>query len=329
MTAAAWRYPQAAVRALARGWHLLWFQPAPALDLAVARVGCFWWLARHYDGFSFDGHYTLYQGGGLWQPVSAFAHGLPVFELGTLNAGLVVWHIALGSSALGLMTRVAIPLSALGLFYVAGFIQNFGKYTGGGIDAIVLLVAGLALSRAGDYLSVDSAWRALREGHRGRRWLTAWLAPPAPSSEYAWPIRVAWLLLFSIYFTAGVSKLTASGFGWGLGDNMRNLLIRHHYSHEPWNDVGLWIAERPLLYQALGMSTLILEVFCPLGLFNRWLRYAFGIGLLSAQLGIWLLLGIRFAPVQVFVFFMVPWHALLSAVAAALRRVAARAAQLR
>jgi hypothetical protein len=196
-------------------------------------------------------------------------------------------------------------------FFVFALPHNFGKIHHS--DAILLFVlAAFALSRAGDRLSLDAALRRFRK--------TTAAALPRESGEYRWPVRfgqVAWSL---VYLAAGTAKLRMSGLGWIDPDAFRNLLLSHHYTHEPKVDWGLTIAAVPWLCTTLAALTILSEISAPLALVHARLRALIVPALLAMQLGIYLVLGVSFRPFLLLLPFWVPWDRLLGAASLRLSR---------
>lgn len=187
--------------------------------------------------------------------------------------------------------------------YLLGLIQCFGKTHHFDFPALIVLGI-LALSRCGDGFSVDRWLRTRFATARGE------VAPEVRSSgEYTWPIRLVWVLSTLVFFAAGVSKLRRSGLAWILSDNMRYVLLSHHYSHMPPTSWGLYVAQISWASKALGLLTILFETGAPLALWSRTLRWIFIPGLLMMQIGILLLTG-AFVPYWYLYVFWVPWDRL-------------------
>jgi hypothetical protein len=107
-----------------------------------------------------------------------------------------MWKVSLLASALGLFTRASTTWRS-GWAVLLGLPHNFGKTHH--FDALVVLVLGvMMLARAGDAYSLDRRFFA-----RG--------PAPAPSGEYRWPVRAAWLLMSLVFCSAGFAKLRNGG----------------------------------------------------------------------------------------------------------------------
>jgi hypothetical protein len=212
----------------------------------------------------------------------------------------VVWKAALLLAAVGLFSRVSkFTVLVLG-FYLLGLPHNMGKIHH--FDGLLILIFGVLLfARTSDVLSLDA--RLFRRN-----------APVQPSGEYRWPIRVIWLTFAIIFFSAGLSKLLASGTSWITTENMSVLLLKQQYPTSdpgPIVDWGISIANSPWLYMPLAAITLVLEVGYPLALVNRYARWIFVPGMFLAQVGIRLLMGPSFIPFLIANLFWVPWDQLL------------------
>lgn len=285
------------MRWLTAWWRWFWFQPTSPFNLGVCRILCFGGLGL-LELFDPVERWAAVDPS-FWRPQPLFqALGWTMASAGTLSLLMLGFRTALLLACVGLGTRGA-TLVAFGLgTYLLGLAENTGKLAHN--KTIVVLVLGiLACARCGDALSID---RWLRDRLRPR-------APelPATSWEYTWPIRLVWVLMALAFTAAGLGKLWVSGLAWATSDNLRNLLIRHQYSHTPPLALGVWIARWPLLCHALAVGTLVLEAGSPLALVSRRLRVPWILGLMGMQLGIGLLMGIKFlhyAPCYVFWF---PW----------------------
>src|SRR5262249_17515990 len=146
--------------------------------------------------------------------------------------------------------------------YLLGLPNNFGKTHHS--DAIVVLVMGImAVSYCGDGWSIDRLIRIYRDEQRRPE------PRPKLSGEYSWPIRLIWVLMVLVFFGAGMAKIGRSGLEWIASDNMRLILIEHHYSHYPPTSWGLYIAQYGWLCQLLALGTVVLETGAPLALVCR------------------------------------------------------------
>lgn len=284
------------MRSIVQAWQRFWFGPQSPVDLAICRIiffgGLLW--QRGDD----DAARWAKLGETFWFPISAFrTFSIPLLDGSTLHWMHIVWTIALAAACVGLWSRISMGVAAILGFYLIGLPHNFGKTHHS--DAIVIFIlAAFALSRAGDKWSIDG-WLARRKG----------VTFPAESGEYRWPIRVAWLGWILLYFAAGISKLRNAGLEWAISDSFRNVLLEHHYTHQPIVDWGLTLAEYPAIYMTLGVGTLVIEALCPIALFHPWARAVFAPSLAMMQFGIWLVLGVKFPAFLLVFAFWVPWEA--------------------
>ncbi len=164
-----------------------------------------------------------------------------------------LYLISLLTSCLGLFTRVSTISAALSGYLVLSFVNSWGiLYHQTYPVCLVLFI--LALSPCGDGFSLD----ALRRG-----------SPVEDAPQYTWPSRLVWVALSFVFFSAGLSKLGASGIAWITSDNFAQILRRGFYypfSGSPSIDWGLSIAENAMLCHLLAFLTIVLEVGYPLGL---------------------------------------------------------------
>jgi hypothetical protein len=283
---------------LREGWARWWFAPDSPANLAACRLlffGAMAWWYRGLDLRPWTGVDPVF-----WMPLPLFEWlhlgVLPAAWLGLLQA---VWKTAMWGACAGIMTRVSTAVAALLGVYVLGLPHNFGKVHH--LDTLVVLITAiLALSRCGDAWSVDR----LVARWRGR----AALGPP--SGEYRWPVPLVQVLMALVFFGAGVSKLRHSGLAWIFSDNMAMVLLP--FDH-PWL---VRTAQHPWLCRAIAGWTIVIEAGAPLALVSRLARWVFIPSLWLMQLGILLLMNIKFEPYLVCYLFWVRWDRLLARAAA-------------
>jgi hypothetical protein len=137
-------------------------------------------------------------------------------------------------------------------------------------------------------------------------------APPAPSGEYRWPVRMAWVLMSTLFFAAGMAKVIHGRLAWVTSDNFAILLVQRHYlTSLPTLDWGKFIAHHPLLYRTAAAGSIAAELGLCLALFNRRLRAVLPWALLGMQVGIGLFMRVWFWPYFVCYIFWVPWDRVL------------------
>jgi hypothetical protein len=276
-------------------WNRFWFEPASALRLASARAmfcGAAFLFYLPHDFTEWPSAAPTF-----WMPMRTFEllH-VPLIPAEWLFVLQIVWKVSLGLCAIGLWTRASAIVAAAGGTYLLGLPHNFGA-TQHYDTLVVFALVILAFSRAADVRSVDTALR-------GRRAI-------ADDGEYTWPIRAMWVLTALVFFGAGTSKLRHSGLEWALSDNFRLLLMRAYYhvsDGDPLTRIGLEIAKRSWLSQAIALTSLGIETFYIVALFSRRARpYIAAIGILFF-VGIRAFMGPTFEPYLICGLFLVPWH---------------------
>jgi hypothetical protein len=221
-----------------------------------------------------------------------------------------VWIASLALSFLGLFTRGSTLVAFVLGFYLLGLPHNFGKTNH--YDAILILtLLAMAVARCADAWSLDRL--VVMRRHRPAAAVRA-------SAEYTWPVRLVWVLMALVFFSAGVSKLRESGFDWFLSDNMHYVLLRHHYSHFALTGLAPVFAQYATLTKLVAAGSLILELCAPLALISRRLRAVIVPSLLLMQTGIWALLGVAFGQFLAAYAFWVPWDRIARRVAVLLGR---------
>lgn len=233
-----------------------------------------------------------------WYPVSFFkVWSIPLFDASVLEAMSVAANVLALCALLGFAYPLSAGGSALLALYLRGVPQNFGKVNHSD-NLLIFALLVFAFAKAADAWSVDAVLR--------RR---LWKKKPraSPSGEYRWPIRFLSLLIVTMYGAAGASKLLNSGWDWALSDSFRLLLLRHHFTHSPPTQIGVWIAESPQLCKALALAALLIELSAPLALLSKWLHRLLLPALFALQVGIWLLLGVKFSAMLPLFLCVLPW----------------------
>jgi hypothetical protein len=289
--------PQQTLADRCRAW---WFAAQSPFDLAVCRILFYGLLFALYLPMPYAGWSAVPDA--FQSPIWVFRilHLLPVPGDAVLVTLKWLWLASLFLSCVGLFTRlstiVAFPLT----LYLIGLPYNFGKVQHA-TAAIVFASLILALSRCGDVISLDKLRRTR--------------PPPPPSAEYRWPIRMVWLLMAVVFFTAGATKLRRGGLEWITSGTFASILVSKHYDPDPpivpW---GLMIAQVAPLTFALAAGSVLLELSMPLALFSRRARIVLPAMLFLMQLGIGLLMNVWFLQFVLVYVFWVPWERVLHAI---------------
>lgn len=246
------------------------------------------------------------------QNVSAFADvgdvfRQPIFPFGLLGEWVVphpwidllvaMWKVSLLLSCVGLFTRTSMWGAFLLGSYVIGLPFNYGTMTHTG-GTLVIGLGIMALSRAGDAISVDAWWR----GRAGR--------PAAqPGGEYRWPIRFIWVLLATIYFCSGISKWINNGAGYLNPDVMAGFFRQRSFAWytQPLTDWGYRLAEVRWFCTAASAWTLFGETFFWLSLVSRRARMVLVPAMFLTHIGVAALLGPQFFQFLSLYVFWIPW----------------------
>ena len=280
-------------------WDRFWFEPEPALHLAVARMlasATALWILLSRDRAGVSGLGPEFWAGiatsTRWRFLLFPGHESLERLLTTLAALLLV------CAFVGIWPRVSAFAAALLLYHLApleSLIWSASPTSRGlTLPTLTLLVCGIAPS--GDALA------------RGA-------VPTTPSWRYAWPLRLVQVWLVSVYFLSGLSKLRTTGLSWGSAENLshwlrqltQNELIGVH------TVLGEWIAARPPLAGALGVTTLAFELGSVAALASRRVRPWFAFVAIAFHAGIYVTINITFNSWPLLLVF-VDWKALTARV---------------
>jgi predicted DCC family thiol-disulfide oxidoreductase YuxK len=229
---------------------------------------------------------------------------LPIQE-NVARVAVFVFLVSCVTGILGLFSRLSSLTALVSGFYVLGIPQFFGK-----IDHIhhTLWFAGiLSLSRSGDVLSLDAVIASWKRGK-----YAGVMSAPAPSREYALPLRMVWVLLGVIYLFPGFWKFWNCGLDWFMSDNLK------YHLYSKWVELDYWtpefrIDQYPLLYKLGALGTLGFELsFWVLVTFRRLRPLLAAAGVLFHE-SIHLVMRISFLHLYIFYATLLDWASILKA----------------
>jgi hypothetical protein len=221
-----------------RAWDRVFFSPAPALNLAAARI--LFSLHALWVLLSRDLPATSALPAEFWVNVRhaellrfLIFPGHPQVEYALMFAAAA----SLACAAIGFFPRLACFVSALLLYHLAPLETIYWTPSpferGFTIDVLVLFT--LSVSRCGDALAIGAA--SVRE----------W------SPDYSWPLRLAQLYLAQTYVFSGYAKLYRVGFSWLDPENLRHWFLLFSQQDQLirtgpfFGAAGIWIAEHWVL----------------------------------------------------------------------------------
>ncbi|PRP90249.1 Vitamin K-dependent gamma-carboxylase [Enhygromyxa salina] len=262
-----------------------WFEPAPALRLAVLRV-----LILGYGLIWLIGFSPMLLGALRFEP-DRFA---PVGVVSLLDAplgvgvGVALWLLAVVSGVaalLGWRFRLVAPVHALALLWVASYRNSWGMvfHTD---NLLVMHTLILALLPASDAWSLDA--------RRGGAPATSALDP-----RYGWGPKLMATITTIAYVLAGVAKLRNAGGAWLDGgallnhvawDNLRKVELGA--THSP---LGAALCAYPAVFVPLAWMSMVLELGAPIALLGRRLAWAWTIGMWCFHIGVAAIMAIVFA----------------------------------
>jgi hypothetical protein len=278
-------------------YHEFFFAPVDPTGLAICRIALYSYLLVQVAKNNFTAWASA--PGDLWKPivVLSWLPG-PIQSPELLFVLQWVFAAVLACCAVGIWMRYCAPAALVLGIVCFGLPQCFGKVDHN-FTLPVLALGVLAAANSADALSL-TAWLRKRRGQ----------ALPADSGEYRWPLALVQTLMCLIFFAAGVAKLRTSGLAWAFSGNLQNILLSSFYTgRPPRTTLGLWLAGHPWLCQAVAGGTLFIEITAPLALFSRRYRWVVVPSLIAMQVGIYLMMGVKFEPYLVCYLSWIPWKA--------------------
>lgn len=220
------------------------------------------------------------------------------FVVQTPGAGTALFVCAVVSLLfvlVGYRVRVSIPVALFSFFMVNGLVNQYFTLYHDGLIALYLLALLVFLPSA-DRLSLNSL-------------LSEQKAQPKTPMTYGYGVWLVFLLIASVYLSAGVSKLTHVGLSWVSADNVRGHFLNFYFDpnlprdfapthviHDaliPYTSRFMEIAPDTLLL-LLGTLVILLQLSYPLILFMRSARLVLPIAALLFSFGVLVIMGIVF-----------------------------------
>lgn len=202
----------------------------------------------------------------------------------------------------GLFTRVTTVVSVLLGIYLIGIPQLSGKVNH--LHHIMMIGAVLACSRCGDALSIDAVIRAFRGADRGV------VAPPHRGVRYGLPIRVAMMVLATVYFFPGFWKVATNGPQWVFSNNLENHMLQKWFELETYTP-PIPLHKAPFSGPGGALFAVVFEFGLPFALLWKRTRVIWAAMGLAFHNLTNLLMNISFITLQVMYVMFVDWQRLL------------------
>lgn len=211
-------------------WNEYWFQPASLLNLAVCRC-----IIVGYQLYLFGTGYQNYIDAAslpehLYDPLLVLELFIAPFGTayrpGAEVLVVVYWvTFAAGWLALiGLITKPSLWLFALGNIFLQGHVYSYGEIHHPEALMMIALVI-LAMSPAGEVLSVDDLWKKMRSKATSLRGYLYSLGQEK-SAFARWPLLLIQVLFALVYLDAGLSKMEEAGLDWVNGYTLQYYFAR-------------------------------------------------------------------------------------------------------
>jgi hypothetical protein len=127
-----------------------------------------------------------------------------------------------------------------------------------------------------------------------------------------WACRVLAVATVVSYVLAGIAKLRNGGLDWITGDVLRNQVaydnLRKELLGSVHSPVGGWLVGLPVVFPAMALATMAVELGAPLALLGRRVRTAWAGAAWAFHVGILVVMAISF-PYQLLGFAYAPFFA--------------------
>ena len=240
-------------------WNAYWYPTTSTLNLGLCRilaVAAQLFLFRPRLDYQID----------LLEKNSAFIDPQPIIRAITavvsrevfftrpVFTALYCLFVVAGIAALiGIFTRASLLFFALvNLILISHNYSYADVHHREALFAIFLTL--LALSPAGESLSVDSLIRRRRE-----RWVSGSMGVAGRADTAMWPLKLTHVLLAMTYFSTGITKLLSGGLRWINGYTLQIDLFSDAMARN--RPLGIWLAGHHTLCVLLSVATILFELF--------------------------------------------------------------------
>jgi predicted DCC family thiol-disulfide oxidoreductase YuxK len=255
---------------LIKYWNRYWFCPAAFFNLAICRIIIITFQLRAL-GFGIGLFKTDYH---EFQRLSALPdflyNPLPIlrlliwpfgweYRLSFSDLVIVYWVTLIAGmlALLGLRTNFNLLIFAIGNIALQAFEYSFGDFHHPQSLMMIALLT-LALSPAGEVLSIDDLWRRLRLNSKRRKFETFNIMDEAGAFA-KWPLLLIQNMFALIYFDAALSKLYGTGFvlDWTNGFTLQYYLLQDGLRFS--SDIGIWLGKNHAIVWILSWMTVLFE----------------------------------------------------------------------
>jgi hypothetical protein len=264
------------------------------LDLEFGRIVFFTYLFnRYYGGWHQQRFLRFHDVPSLfWQPVSLFKF-IPLEHIYLTN-NISFYSLLLISyvmSAIGLFTRIFIPIAFITSYIVIGFPNNFGTIYDS--TCMVTVVIGLlCFSNAGQSLSIDSLIKGNKKSSN-----------TVPQN---WFLNFTTFLIMFFYFCSSIQKIRYSGAEIFTANHVTSALI---YNGSPY---GHYLSQFAWAGVLSTFATLILQTATVIPLFIKKYILPFSLIFLVFHLSVDLTMGKHFNLMKICYVFIFPWSQFLN-----------------
>ncbi|WP_425400954.1 DCC1-like thiol-disulfide oxidoreductase family protein [Aeoliella sp.] len=284
-------------------WRFL-FAPVAPLNLAVLRVVVFSMMLLCLLNEPILEFAKWERENYKWPNVAGLVlEHLPI-NVETVSVLMPIAIVATVLAILGLFTRTSAWISVLLAIYLLGIPQCSGKVNHT-LHHVVLIGILVACGRAGDALSIDSLWQAIRRADRGR------VERIARSVRYGMPIRFSMLVLAITYFFPGFWKVASNGLTWIFSDNLHNQLLQKWFEIETF-EPAISVYDIPGFTAMGALTAVFMELGWPLAVLWKPTRVVWAcLGLFFHNMTR-LLMNISFYTMQAMYVMFVDWQRLFT-----------------
>lgn len=224
----------------------------------------------------------------FWQP-SGILHlfKAPPLSIWAMTVLILIWKSCLVFSAVGLLYNYFAPTAVFVGLFIGTYSHSFG-YQGHVYMPCLLAGLPLAFSAASSRLSLDRLFFI-------------------KSLDVVNIDRLVFLnmqLVFcSVFFLAGLSKLTNSGLEWITTDTLRNYILRGQFLYGDTNQflkegsaIGFFLYNNPMLCHVIAGAVVIIELLSPAAMFSKKAAVFIIPLIFCMQVGIYFSVGVNFKP---------------------------------
>lgn len=212
---------------------------------------------------------------------------------------ILTYKIGLVGSLLGLLTRLSFAISLISLSVLNIYVLKFCYFSHHLMPIHISLFFWLLLDR-------NSAYRL--DNFLFKKWMRS---PGSGDPNFLFGV-MKWHFVI-IFFLSGLAKLRVAGIDWIITDSLEKTVLMQNFYYENaparahFASLNTFLMQFPLVFNFMAFMTIFLELIAPVALLSKKAARWIVSDLLIMQVGIYLVMFIKFSPWIALYVFWIPF----------------------